>query len=643
MSLYKQLWLGVVLLLTLVFGGSFLVSSYSARAYLEQQLYMKNADNATALALSLTQQGADEVLLELTLAAQFDTGYYELIELVSPEGEITVRRQDTQKTTEAPAWFMKLLPIEVEPGIAQVQKGWQQLGTLTLRSHSRFAYGELWASTKKLALVFLMAMALAGIVGSYLLKKILRPLDDVVDQAQAIGRRRFITIDEPRTREFKHVVVAMNKLSERIKQVLKEEAKRMEKWQRQAHVDKVTGLLNREPFIQALDAALESNDVNATGSLSLIRISGLARLNENFGRKAIDAMLKEVGSALNRIVIQHSRWAASRLNGSDFAVLAPRAMEADHAIREVQAAIREILQNRSMPEGIELPGAATIFSHGDSFGALMTRLDGALLAADHDGRSSINIAHKGDIPLKSVRDQMEDWQAIFSRAFSEKKFQLGGFAVVGLENKLLHIESPARLEWQGNLLAAGQFLPWINRLQLSYELDREVVRLALQTIEKEGRPIGVNLSVAAVVEANFLPWLSEKLSTHEEAAEKLWLEVPEPMVFRHLENFKLLCTKARAHGCKVGVEHMGHQLAELGQLHDAGVDYFKIDASFIRDIDNNTGNQTLLRTLCTVGHSIGVVVIAEGVRTDKEWAMLKELGADGATGPGITDPGGNSQ
>ena len=80
---------------------------------------------------------------------------------------------------------------------------------------------------------------------------------------------------------------------------------------------------------------------------------------------------------------------------------------------------------------------------------------------------------------------------------------------------------------------------------------------------------------------------------------------------------------------------MGHQLSDLGQLHDVGVDYMKVDASFVRDIDTNVGNQTLLRTLCTIGHSIGVIVIGEGVRTDEEWAMLKELGADGGTGPGI--------
>jgi EAL domain-containing protein (putative c-di-GMP-specific phosphodiesterase class I) len=68
-----------------------------------------------------------------------------------------------------------------------------------------------------------------------------------------------------------------------------------------------------------------------------------------------------------------------------------------------------------------------------------------------------------------------------------------------------------------------------------------------------------------------------------------------------------------------------------------GLDYLKVDSSFVRDIDSNAGNQTLLRTLCTVGHSIGVIVIAEGVRSQAEWIQLQELGIDGATGPAIKE------
>ena len=536
MSLYKQLWLAVIILLSVVFAGSFLVSSLSARAYLEQQLGMENAVYA-------------------------------------------------------------------------------------------------------LALVFLVAMIVAGCLGSYLLKIILRPLDDVVEQALAIGDRRFITIAEPSTREFKQLVSAMNNLSDRIKKMLRQEAKRLEKWQREAHIDKVTGLMNRDSFIKTLDAALGSDDVNSTGSLSLIRLAGLTQLNQTYGRKAIDGMLADIGHALNCIVIQHSRWAASRLNGSDFALLAPRAMEPADAAREAQKAIQEILENRSMHDKVRLPGAATLFTQGETIHELLTRLDSSLLNSDQEGESRINVANKGDIQLTTVREQMARWRVIFERAFREHKFSLISYPAIDREGKLLHIESPVRMELKGELITAGQLLPWINRLELSGELDRHVVDLALRLIKKEGRPVCINLSAASVVEASFLPWLSDRLSTHPEAASSLWMEVSESMALRHLVNFKSLCTRVKKHRCKIGIEHMGHQLSELGQLHDVGVDYLKVDSNFIRDIHNNAANQTLLRSLCTVGHSIGVIVIAEGVRTAQEWAMLKEVGMDGATGPGINLPG----
>jgi len=636
MSLHKKLWLAIIVLLLIVFSGSFLVTTLSAKSYLEQQISMKNADNAAALALALTQQGADEVLLELTLSAQFDTGFYELIELRAPDGKLAVLRQDEQPVEGAPAWFVSLFRLDVEDGVAAVQAGWQQVGTLTLRSHSRFAYEELWQSTQMLALIFLAAMLISGFLGGQVLKRILKPLDDVVEQAQALGDRRFITVPEPGTLEFKQVVRAMNELSARIKQVLGQEAKRLQKWQRDAHVDKVTGLNNREPFIQSVEAALESDDVNATGSLSLVRLAGLAQMNQLYGRANIDGVLHEIGKEVNRVTMQHSRWTASRINGSDFAILAPRAMDPRDAARQAQDAIREVLASHSMDKGVLLPTASTIYTHGDTVGKLLTRLDGALLANEREGGAAISIAYEGDIQMQPVRQQMEQWKKVLEQSFREHNFVLEYFPLVGRDGELIHYEAPARLNWKGETLAAGQFLPWVNRLQLSSDLDRHVIDLALRSIDTTGYATCVNLSVAAVVESSFLSWIGERLTTRSVLAHKLSMEVPEAMAFRHLKNFKMLASRVKSAGCKIGIEHVGHQLSELGSLSDVGIDFLKIDASFVRDIDSNIANQTLLRTLCTIGHSIGVQVYAEGVRSQEELDTLKELGADGATGPGIS-------
>ena len=76
-------------LLLLLFAGTFFVSTQSAKSYLEQQLSMKNADNATVLALALDQQGADKARMEETISAQFDTGSYKFIELRDPQGKLS--------------------------------------------------------------------------------------------------------------------------------------------------------------------------------------------------------------------------------------------------------------------------------------------------------------------------------------------------------------------------------------------------------------------------------------------------------------------------------------------------------------------------------------------------------------------------
>ena len=313
MSLYKQLWAAIIVLLTSLLFVSIVITTLSARDYLSEQLSLKNTDDANNLALFLEQKGTDADLLKLTVAAKFDTGYYELIELVNPEGETVIRRATDGVVANAPGWFVSLLTINAETGIANVQVGWEQIGTLTLRSQSRFAYEELWESTYLLTGLFLLTALLAGVASNILLKRILNPLDTVVEQAKSIGERRFITnTDEPRTLEFQQLVKTMNDLSARVQSMLAQEARRLQNLQRESHIDKVTGLYNREPFLRTLESALQSNDDRSSGSLCIVRVTNLVNLNREFGRKATDTLLRDMGGVLNRIVFSK---AAGPLHG----------------------------------------------------------------------------------------------------------------------------------------------------------------------------------------------------------------------------------------------------------------------------------------------------------------------------------------
>ncbi|NQX87326.1 MAG: EAL domain-containing protein [Halioglobus sp.] len=639
MSLFKKLLLGVIFLLTLVFAISVLLTTLSARTYLEHHLSIKNADNAAALALSMSEKGADYVLMELALSAQFDTGHYELIELTDPTGQVSIRRVADELEAGAPRWFMDLFPLNVEPGVANIQTGWQQAGTLTLRSQSRFVYAELWRSTLALSGIFLLAGLITGTVGHRLLKRLLQPLDEVVDQAEAIGARRFVTkIPEPNTLEFKRVVRAMNELSNRVKSLLAQEANQLQRLQRESHVDDITGLYKRDTFLSALAAALQSNDESSTGTLCIIHITHLGLLNQSYGREPTDNLLRDIGESLNHITARQRGWTPARLNGSDFAVLAPREMDAQKLGLDIQAAMSAVVKDHSMEESVQLPGGTTVYTPRDSVADLLGRIDGVLLIDEREGAVTIAQASTGETPVRPLRAQVEFWHAILTQAIYSRTFSLTRFPVVDASNRLLHYEAPVRLAHQGETLNAGQFLPWIHRLQLSGELDKQVFALALEEIAHSGEPIAVNLSVEAISDHSFTKWAADSLMNRATAAKNLWVEIPESAVFRHLKNFKALASRIKASGGHVGIEHTGHQLAKLGALHDVGLDYLKVDASFVRDIPNNPGNQALLRTLCTVGHTIGVKVLAEGVNSAKEWENLLALGFDGATGPGISLP-----
>lgn len=637
MSLYKQLWAAIIVLLTSLLFVSIVITTLSARDYLSEQLSLKNTDDANNLALFLEQKGTDADLLKLTVAAKFDTGYYELIELVNPEGETVIRRATDGVVANAPGWFVSLLTINAETGIANVQVGWEQIGTLTLRSQSRFAYEELWESTYLLTGLFLLTALLAGVASNILLKRILNPLDTVVEQAKSIGERRFITnTDEPRTLEFQQLVKTMNDLSARVQSMLAQEARRLQNLQRESHIDKVTGLYNREPFLRTLESALQSNDDRSSGSLCIVRVTNLVNLNREFGRKATDTLLRDMGGVLNRIVVQQSGWSAARLNGSDFAVIAPRLLDAATLGNDVQDAMSAVLKDHSTEEKTQLAGGTTEYHLDDSVSALLSRIDGVLIASEREGSSSIAQAYPTDIPMRPMHEQAEQWRSVLRRAIANREFSLAKFPVVNQNNALVHYEAPVRLQVNNETWSAGQFLPWVHRVELASELDKRVFELALEEIENTGEPTAINLSVAAITDSNFITWAEDSMKKRGSAITRLWIEIPESVAFRFPENFKRLTARIKDYGGQVGIEHIGHQLAKLGTLHDVGLDYLKVDASFVRNVDNNPGNQTVLRTLCTVGHTIGVQVIAEGVQNQQEWTTLKELGIDGATGPGIS-------
>jgi len=634
MSLFRQLWLAVIASTVIAFAGSFVVSMLTARHYLEQQLAIKNNDNAASLALSMSQLDKDPVTIELQLAAVFDSGQYALIRLVAPDGKPMIEKTSPPLAGEVPAWFVSVFPIASQPGQAQVSSGWNQFGSIELVSQSRFAYRELWEGGIRMLLWFLLGGLIMGLLGMQLLRRIKRPLDAVVGQAQAISERRFISIPVPATPELKSVASAMNAMVVRLKAIFAEEAGRLEQLRREATLDSLTGLANRAFFLNQLEAALDDDDAIPSGSLLMLRLADLAGINKRAGRETADEVLRRIGGELAEIADHHQGAAAARLNGADFALLLPGIQNPAAAAEQLQQLLRELC-SAGLIDGERLGHLASgSYEHGQGVGNLLSHIDAALAAAENESGLAWC---RAEIGCEQHATSNADWKKLLEGAIDMHRLRLIEFPVAGTSGQLLHLECPLRLQASenGEWLTAGSFMPMASRLSMTTELDLAAARLALERIAGGAAAVAVNFSGESIRSTDFRNRLHTLIAARKDLAPQLWLEVSEIGAFQHFAEFQAFCNALRPFGCRLGIEHFGRQFSEIGRLHDIGLDYLKVDGSFIRAINTQTGNQAFLKGLCSIAHNIGLTVIAEAVQTAEELAMLPQLGFDGATGPAI--------
>ena len=632
MSLIKQLWIGIILLLLLALGGSFTISFLSAKQYLENQLQLKNIDNANSLALSISQMEKDPVTIELLIAAQFDAGHYEYIIFNDPQSKpIVARSFEAAATPNTPAWFSKRITFNAAPGVAQIQDGWQQYGTLLVKSHSGFAIETLWKNAKNLLDWFLIATLLGGLLGSFILKYVSRPLDLVIRQAEAIGERRFIISNEPKTKEFQRLVRAMNTLSTSVKHMLDKEARQLEILRRESQRDNLTGLCNREHFLNILDTRLHNHEGESQGIMALARVRNLADLNTRLGRQKADELLRAIAQVFAQFTHEYPESAAGRLNGSDFILMIPGSLTAEILSAEISQKLNFHLISQGYT-GLALPIAVCAYHTDNNRQSLLHQLDGALAQAELKGNHAVILA---DTPIESGMYNLGDWRKAILQALNKQRLTFGEFPVKKAAGELVHMEAPLRLEFDDGLKPASLFMPWASRLGLLPQIDLAVVQHALKQLMQDLYPLAINISADALCNAGFRERCLQLLQKHQELAIKLWIDFPETCALRHMEELKAFCGQLRSLGCQPGLEHVGLEFTQFEQLQDLGLSHLKIDGALIRDIHQHPGNQQFIQGLCRIGHSLGIQMIAEGVNNATERQTLEKLGLDSFTGPGI--------
>lgn len=631
MSMLRQLWLAIMVSMLLALGGTLLASLLSSREYLSSQLSIKNTDNATALALALSQQSPEPVMAQLLVASLADSGHYELVRITDPQGAVIAQREDPMKDLDAPVWFVTLLPIHAAPGVAQISSGWKQFGQVTLLSHSRFAYEALWQSAQHMV----AAVAVAGALGLLLATLILRRLEEqlrvVTAQAQSIAERRFAPVPLPQVPELHSIASAMNLMVNKLKITFDEQGQMLEAIRHKANTDGSTGLANRAFFLGQLSASVSAADATG-GTLVIGRLVDLQLINARLGRANTDGLIAAFAAVFQQEAATWRNALAGRLSGADFALLLPgQQLELDQFERLYQKLLASVSP--------ALPGltctwlAGANFEPGATASSLLAQLDevlASLEAKHHNGWQWLALPAQHARPVSQ-----QQWADALNHALNKGRVKLQDFAVRDSQGHLIHREAMLRLQLSpdGPWEAAGQFWPMVERLHLTAGFDLAAVRLGLKHLQDhpELPGLAINLSGHSIAEPGFSGALVFTLQQHAQA-HRLWLEVNEDTAFADFAAMLSLSRKLKPMGCKLGIEHFGKSFHEIGRLQQLALDYLKVDRGFVRDIHLNPGNQHFLKGLLWIAHSMGVQVLAEGVKEPEELAVLNEMGFDGVTG-----------
>ena len=643
MSLLKRLWLSIAVLLMTVFAVTMTVFGLSGSSTLQKQLAIETENTARSLAqvLSLEAQLSevdtlDPVIVQLRLSPFTDLSEFEIVELRDPTGAVIFRSQNTPAPTEAPDWFKQFFAVETFAATAPVMLGWNNWD-LSLTPFGGAAYDELWRVSKRSAVAMIAAFFVAGLIGQLLLSRLLLPLNDVVYQASAIGQRRFTKIEVPNTAEFAAVARSMNDLSERVQTMLADEAKLLQSKKASIDLDETTGLLNREAFVDQFAIKLQRENEEATGAAALIRIMGLADMNREYGRQAIDKLLSDIGSALSAVKNQEINGAYSsigRMNGSDLCAIATNEINPKNLADALQRITKAALNNHGIDEKYCVAAACIEYAYGDSVGDLLTAMDVALAQSELQSGQAI-------VPAESIgasdhhRSDHLFWQQPLERALLGDGLALNWYPIKDKQQRILHLEGMARLTIESQEFNAGQFMPWVFRLGLGTDFDKAVVKRALAELPSHDARLHVNLSAESVMRDNFVDWLSSLLSKASQDISRLGFELSESAVLAATDKFGKMVTVATNLGCQVGIEHMGYRPEIIAELARLGPSYLKIDSLYTQNLRSNEGNKAVVTSISVVAKSLGIDCIVEGISEAEDREAAYQMGVRGASGKAI--------
>ena len=398
--------------------------------------------------------------------------------------------------------------------------------------------------------------------------------------------------------------------------------------------DALTGLFNRRQMTLAVsDAIRQARRSAGTLALLLLDLDRFKQINDSLGHEVGDRVLLDCADRLKTCLRQGD--VVARVGGDQFALLVH---EADS--RGAEATARRVLDAVSHPCTVESltftltcsVGVALFPADGSDADMLVRHAESAMQRAKQGGRGCFRFhqAHQDADMRQRMRLDHAMRQALASQRFRlhyQPQLDLKTGQVVGAE---------ALIRWRDPELgevSPGQFIPVAEESGFIIAIGDWVLEQAVRQAARwrdagMPMPVSVNVSALQFQQADFIDRVAAVLREHQLAGALLELELTESILVHDADEALARLSQLSQLGVRLAIDDFGTGYSSLSYLKRFPIDRLKIDRSFVKGLPADESDGAIVRAIVQLAQALAMKVIAEGVETEPQRALLLEMGCD---------------
>jgi len=418
-----------------------------------------------------------------------------------------------------------------------------------------------------------------------------------------------------------------------------------------AFYDSLTGLANRALFLNRLEKAIATAQrTRQRFALLFLDLDQFKLINDTLGHAAGDLLLKKVAARL-KANIRNTDTASilgrspdaliARLGGDEFTILLADISKPDIAAKVAARLIHAIADTYHL-EGHDVTmttsiGISVFPEDGTEPGVLLKNADSAMYHAKNCGRNSYQFftdsLNRAVLERFSIERDLK--KAILGDElvlFYQPQIELASRRIVGAE-ALIRWNHPLK-----GMMVPGRFIPIAEESGQIIDINRWVIQKACrqqkqwQAAELPPISIAVNLSGYRLSNQNIINTISDAIAGLQDQNLNLEIEITENVLMQDDKDTIATLQELKDLKLRIALDDFGTGYSSLSYLTSFPVDTIKIDRSFVMGCTTEPKNLIIIKAIIAMGHSMGKRIVAEGIETETQFEMMKELGCDEGQG-----------